>query len=149
VGDSVGGSDKELPESPAMPKIGTAKLLKKIKVRDTWKLAPAWFDSKGRVRRDHVEIDGKDEVHAEGSYYLEWWSGGARSREAGGPEAFVAAERAHRKQAELSAARSGLIDLYVPPPDPSALPRPMPLRSTGSTSAAIALYELFVPIVPS
>ncbi len=73
------------------------------------------------MRRDHVKIGGKDEVHAEGSYYLEWLSLGARSREAAGPDAFIAAERAHRKQAELSAARSGLIDLHVPPPDPERI----------------------------
>jgi hypothetical protein len=67
------------------------------------------FDSKGRVRRDHVTVQGRDELHPEGTYYLEWWSGGERSREAGGPDAFLAAERARHKQAELSAARSGII----------------------------------------
>jgi len=60
-----------------MPKISRVKLLKKIKnstsAGATWTLAPALFDSKGRVRRDHVTVQGKDEVHAEGSYYLEWW----------------------------------------------------------------------------
>jgi len=31
----------------------------------------ALFDSKGRVRRDHVMIEARDEVHSEGSYYLD------------------------------------------------------------------------------
>jgi len=93
-----------------MPKLGSVKLLKKIKTSDTWKLAPVLFDSKGRVRRDHVKVQGRDELHAEGSYYLEWWSEGRRSREAAGPDAFVAAERARRKQAEMSAIRSGVME---------------------------------------
>src|SRR5262249_13529865 len=38
-----------------------------------------------RVRRDHVMIEDHDEVHAEGNYYLEWWDGGKRYREAAGP----------------------------------------------------------------
>ena len=70
-----------------MPKISRVKLLKKIKISTsagaTWTLVPALFDSKGRVRRDHVTVAGQDEVHAEGSYYLEWWEGGksvSRSR---------------------------------------------------------------------
>ena len=53
-----------------MPKISRVKLLKKIKISTsagaTWTLVPALFDSKGRVRRDHVTVEGKDEVHAEG-----------------------------------------------------------------------------------
>jgi integrase/recombinase XerD len=101
-----------------MPKLGSVKLLKKIKTSDTWKLAPALFDSKARVRRDHVKVQGRDELHAEGSYYLEWWSQGRRSREAAGPDAFVAAERARRKQAELSAIRSGVIDEASAPDTP-------------------------------
>jgi len=40
----------------------------------------ALFDSKGRVRRDHVMIEGRDEAHSEGSYYLEWWDGGKRGQ---------------------------------------------------------------------
>ena len=87
-----------------MPKRGAVKLLKKIKVGDVWKLAPALFDSKGRVRRDHVTVAGKDKVHDEGTYYLEWWSDGERTREAGGPDAFVAA------------ARSGIMPVAKPEP---------------------------------
>src|SRR5208283_2762905 len=80
-----------------MPKISRVKLLKKIKISTsagaTWTLVPALFDSKGRVRRDHVTVAGQDEVHAEGSYYLEWWEGGKRYREAAGPNGFAAADK--------------------------------------------------------
>src|SRR5258707_9961267 len=48
-----------------MPKISQVNLLKKIKIPTangaTWVFAPALFDSKGRVRRDHVLVTGKDE----------------------------------------------------------------------------------------
>jgi integrase/recombinase XerD len=96
-----------------MPRISHVKLIKKIKIPfpdgATWTFAPALFDSKGRVRRDHVMVSGRDEVHPEGSYYLEWWSGGRRSREAAGPNAFAAADKVRVKQTELAAVRDGII----------------------------------------
>jgi len=91
-----------------MPRIGRVKLLKKIKHNDKWIFATALFDSKGRVRRDHVTVETCDELHTEGVYFLQWWNAGIRTHEAVGPDAFVAAERARRKQAELSAVRSGV-----------------------------------------
>src|ERR671925_1009624 len=94
-----------------MPKISQVKLLKKIKIPTSsgmsWGWAPALFDSKGRVRRDHVVVNGRDETHAEGSYYLEWWESGKRYRESVGPNAFAAADVARAKQAELDAVRNG------------------------------------------
>ena len=54
----------------------------------------------------------KDEVHAEGSYFIEWWDQGKRYREAAGADAQDAADKARVKQAELTAARNGII----PPP---------------------------------
>jgi len=117
-----------------MPKISSVKLLKKIKTDDVWKLAPALFDSKARVRRDHVKVAGKDELHAEGTYYLEWWSGGERSREAAGPDAFIAAERARHKQAELDAIRNGLIDTSAAPESPERV----------TVKDALAKYEDYI-----
>jgi integrase len=96
-----------------MPKISRVKLLKKIKISTsggaTWTLVPALFDSKGRIRRDHVTVAGRDEVHAEGGYYLEWWDGGKRYREAAGPNGFAAADKVRAKQAELDAVRNGIV----------------------------------------
>jgi hypothetical protein len=66
-------------------------------------LAPALFDSKGRVRRDHVTVSGKDEVHPEGSYFIEWWEGGKRYREAVGANGPGRRRQSTRiKQAELA-----------------------------------------------
>jgi hypothetical protein len=85
------------------------KLLKRIKISGKWARVPALYDSKGRIRRDHVRVNGTDEVHPEGSYFVEFWDHGKRSREAAGPDAFVAAEKARVRQAELSAMRQGII----------------------------------------
>ena len=96
-----------------MPKSSQVKLLKKVKIPSpsgaSWGWAPALFDSRGRVRRDHVVVNGKDELHTEGSYYVEWWKAGKRHREAVGPNAFAAADVAQAKQAELDAVRNGII----------------------------------------
>jgi len=92
-----------------MPKSSRVKLLKQVKINDKWILATALFDTKGRVRKDHVRVNGNDENHPEGSYFMEWWDQGQRHREAAGAHAQDAAERARIKQAELSAARNGII----------------------------------------
>jgi integrase/recombinase XerD len=118
-----------------MSKISRVKLLKKIKNYDTWILVPALFDSKGRIRRDHVIVKGRDEAHPEGSYYLEWWDAGKRSREAVGPNAFPAAEKMRVKQAELTAVRNGII-----PPAPVV--EVVPQRTT--LAAALGGYAEYV-----
>ena len=91
-----------------MPKLPRVKLLKQVKA-GRWKLATALFDSKGRVRRDRVRINGHDEAHPEGSYFIEWWDHGKRHREAAGADAQDAADKARVRQAELTAARHGII----------------------------------------
>jgi integrase len=95
-----------------MPKLPTVKLLKQVKVSNRWVLATALFDSKCRVRRDRVRVSGIDESHPEGSYFIEWWNEGHRHREAAGADAQDAADKARVRQAELLAARNGVI----PPP---------------------------------
>lgn len=85
------------------------KLFKQVKINGKWTLAVALFDSKGRVRKDHVLVKGKDENHSEGSYFTEWWEQGQRHREAVGAHAQDAAEKARIKQAELAAIRNGVI----------------------------------------
>ena len=77
-----------------MPRIGRVKLLKKIKHNDKWVFAPALFDSKARVRRDHVAVEGRDVLHPEGVYFLQWWKDGTRTHEAVGADAFLAAVEA-------------------------------------------------------
>lgn len=107
-----------------MPKVPTVKLLKQVKTASKWVLATALFDSKGRVRRDHVRVNGIDESHPEGSYFIEWWNEGQRHREAAGADAQDAADKARVRQAELLAARNGIIP---PLPEIETAPERTPL----------------------
>src|SRR5664280_3486796 len=110
ISDSISGFAK----NRFMPKLPHVSLLKQVKVNDTWRHARALFDSKGRVRRDHVRINGKDETHPEGSYFIEWWDEGNRHCEPAGADAQDAADKARVKQAELMAQRNGIL-----PPAPT------------------------------
>lgn len=53
-------------------------------------------------------INGKEEVHTEGSYYLEWRETGKRIRLSAGNDPVQAAVERQRKEAELAAIRPGL-----------------------------------------
>ena len=92
-----------------MPKTPHVILLKQVKVGGKWRHARALFDTKGRVRRDRVRVGGQDELHPEGSYFIEWWDDGKRHLEPVGADAQDAAEQARIKQAELAAMRNGII----------------------------------------
>jgi hypothetical protein len=100
-------------EAAKIPRISRVKFLKQTSFDSAWVLAPALFDSKGRIRRDHVMIEGRDEAHPEDSYFLVFRDQGKRKREAVRPDAFVPADRSKHRQAELSAIRSGLIETPV------------------------------------
>src|SRR5271157_5779648 len=92
-----------------MPKAPHVTLLKQVKVDGKWRHARALFDTKGRVRRDRVRVGGQEELHPEGSYFVEWWEQGKRRLEPVGADAQDAAEKARIKQAELAAVRNGII----------------------------------------
>jgi hypothetical protein len=62
-------------------------------------------------RSRHGRAEG--EIHPEGSYFLEFLDQGKRKRKAVGSDAFVVADRVTRRQAELSAIHSGLIEAPV------------------------------------
>jgi integrase len=135
-----------------MPKISRVKLYKRIKINEKWVLAQALFDSKGRIRRDHVVVDGRDEAHAEGSYFLEFWDQGKRKREAVGPDAFAAADRARHRQAELSAIRSGLIESPVVVEAPERIKVKDALEKYGEYiryHRSLRTYRTYRPILKS
>ena len=118
-----------------MPRSSRVKLFKQIKINDKWALAPVLFDSKGRVRKDRVLVNGGEENHPEGSYFIEWWDRGQRYREAVGPHAPDAAEKARIKQAELAAMSNGII------PKPEIV-EAAPQRTT--LAAALDAYKEYV-----
>src|SRR6266852_5526531 len=81
-------------------------ILKKINLHGVWKLLPAVVEPNGRLK-DKVRIGGNIETHPEGTYYLEWWEGPKRKREAIRDRADVP-DLARRKAIALAAVKAGL-----------------------------------------
>jgi integrase/recombinase XerD len=111
-------------------------LLKKIKVGDAWRFAPAVPESNGKLK-DKVLVDGALEVHPEGSYFIEWRENGHRRRES--VEKEEALDRARRKAVEIQAQRDGLIQV-APPPTPAETNE----NGRVKTGEAIDLYLKFI-----
>jgi integrase/recombinase XerD len=66
------------------------------------------LSANGRVKPDLVIVNGKEERHAEGAYYLEWREGAKRVRLSVGKDAADASARRLRKEAELNAVNNGI-----------------------------------------
>jgi hypothetical protein len=89
--------------NPQTPRVN---ILKKIKLDGAWQLLPAVLEPNGQLK-DKVRIGGSIEIHSEGSYYLEWWEGPKRKREAI-PDRARVPDLANRKALALAAVRAGL-----------------------------------------
>ena len=61
-----------------------------------------------RVKPDLVILNGQQERHPEGAYYLEWRENGRRVRLSVGNDAAEASARRQRKEAELNATNNGV-----------------------------------------
>jgi integrase/recombinase XerD len=66
------------------------------------------LSANGRVKPDLVVVNGKEERHLEGAYYLEWREGAKRVRLSVGKDAADAGARRLRKEAELNALNNGV-----------------------------------------
>jgi integrase/recombinase XerD len=66
------------------------------------------LSANGRVKPDYVHVNGHQELHSEGAYYLEWREGSKRVRLSVGKDAQDAAVRRLRKEAELNAINNGV-----------------------------------------
>jgi len=62
----------------------------------------------GRIKPDLVLVNGKQERHSQGAYYLEWRENGSRVRLSVGKDAAEASVRRFRKEAELNAVNAGV-----------------------------------------
>ena len=69
---------------------------------------PVAMSANGRVKPDVVWINGAEERHKEGAYYIEWYGGSKRNRLSVGKDAAQAHARRLRKQAELNALAQGI-----------------------------------------
>ena len=73
-----------------------------------WRYCPVVLSANGRIKPDIVKVNGREERHPEGAYYLEWRDGGKRIRLSVGKDAADAGARRFRKEAELNAINNGV-----------------------------------------
>jgi len=98
-------------------------LTKRIRIPDdnSTRFCPVVVSANGRIKPDVVLINGKEERHSEGSYYIEWYSGSKRNRVSVGTNAADAMARRLRKEAELNAISHGATIA----PEPGTTGRPL------------------------
>jgi integrase/recombinase XerD len=83
-------------------------LTKRVQTVDGPRYCPAVVSNNGRVKPDWVMVEGREEKHPEGAYYLEWRDGGRRVRLSVGKDAAQAHTQRLRKEAELNAVSKGI-----------------------------------------
>jgi integrase/recombinase XerD len=83
-------------------------LTKRVQTPQGMRYCPVVLSANGRVKPDLVIVNGKEERHAEGAYYLEWREGTKRVRLSVGKDAADASARRLRKEAELNAVNNGI-----------------------------------------
>jgi integrase/recombinase XerD len=83
-------------------------LTKRVQTLKGMRYCPVVLSPNGRVKPDLVLVNGKQERHPEGAYYLEWRESGRRIRLSVGKDPQDAAARRQRKEAELNALNNGV-----------------------------------------
>ncbi len=83
-------------------------LTKRVQTPHGWRYCRVLLSANGRVKPDVVVVNGKEERHQEGAYYLEWREGAKRVRLSVGKDAADASARRLRKEAELNAVNNGV-----------------------------------------
>jgi integrase/recombinase XerD len=83
-------------------------LTKRVKITQGLRYCPVVLSANGRAKPDVVIVDGHEERHAEGAYYVEWYEGARRRRLSVGKNAADAKARRMQKEAELNAINHGV-----------------------------------------
>jgi len=83
-------------------------LTKYVKTEAGPRYCPAVITSNGRIKQDIVVVNGKEERHPEGAYYLDWRESGVRVRLSVGKNAVDAQTQRQRKELEFNAAAVGV-----------------------------------------
>ncbi len=86
----------------------SVNLTKRVQTDHGLRYCPVAQSANGRVKPDMVVVNGKEEKHEEGAYYLEWRKDGKRVRLSVGKDAADASARRLRKEAELNAVNNGV-----------------------------------------
>ena len=88
-------------------------LTKRIRTSNGLRYCPVVISPNGRLKPDYVLIADKEERHAEGAYYLEWYEGSRRLRRSVGKDAATAAARRHRQEQILASKAAGIKSRYL------------------------------------
>lgn len=83
-------------------------LTKRVQTAHGMRYFPAAIAANGRVKADVVIVNGQEERHPEGAYYLEWREDGKRVRLSVGKDAQHAVTQRLRKEAELNTVHNGV-----------------------------------------
>jgi integrase len=83
-------------------------LTKRVQTLHGWRYCRVVLSANGHVKSDLVVVNGKQETHKEGAYYLEWREGAKRVRLSVGKDPADASARRLRKEAELNAVNNGV-----------------------------------------
>src|SRR6266581_4784017 len=86
----------------------TVNLTKRVQTCKGLRYCTVVLAMNGRVRADLVIVNGKEERHPKGAYYLEWWERSKRIRLSVGKDASDANARRLHKEAELNAVNNGV-----------------------------------------
>ena len=83
-------------------------LTKRVETPRGWRYCRVVLSANGRVKPDVVIVNGAEERHPEGAYYLEWRASRKRVRLSVGKDPADASARRLRKEAELNALNNGV-----------------------------------------
>ncbi len=87
----------------------TVSVTKRVSTAGGLRYCPIVESANGRIRQDIVIVDGKEERHPEGAYYVSWYLGKKLNRVSVGKNAADADVQRRRKEAELNAANNSVI----------------------------------------
>ena len=83
-------------------------LTKRVQTPQGVRFCPVVLAKNGRVKPDWVLVNGNQERHEEGAYYIEWRNGAKRVRLSVGKDAADAEAKRQHKEAELNAVNNGV-----------------------------------------
>ena len=86
----------------------SVNLTKRVQTAHGMRYLPVAISPSGRVKPDVVLVQGGEERHPEGAYYLEWRENGKRVRLSVGKDAGDASAKRQRKVSELDALNHGV-----------------------------------------
>ena len=81
---------------------------KRVQTPQGLRYCPVVLSGNGKIKPDAVLVNGKEERHPEGSYYISWYDGKRLMRLSVGKDASTATARRLQKEAELNAMNNGL-----------------------------------------